>query len=94
MWDDEVVFIHDEVAVQDQIEIESTRRTRVRALTAELSFDIKKALEKGAARQCSVADSSGVEKSRLIADANRIGFVKSGDAELLQGLPEGGDRFT
>ena len=92
--DDEVAFIHDDVAVQDQVEIESARRTRVRALTTELSFDIKESVEKVAGRQRCVAGRGGVQKSRLIADTNGIGLAKSGYAELLQMWLEGGDRFT
>jgi len=94
VWHHEVALIHDEVAVQDEVEIESARRTPVGALTAELSFDIKEGVEEVAGRQRCVADGSGIQKSRLIADTNGIGFVKSGYAELLQVLPEGGDRVT
>ena len=37
---DEIGFIHDQVAVQDQIEIEGTRRARVRAFAAEAPLDV------------------------------------------------------
>src|SRR5262245_30489188 len=94
VWHHEVGFVRDEVAVQDQVEIESARRTRVGALTAELSFDIKEGLEEVAGRQRCVAGGGGIQKSRLIADTNGIGFVKSRYAELLQVLLEGGDGFT
>jgi hypothetical protein len=93
VWHHEVTFIHDEVAVQDQVEIESARRTRVRALTAELSFDINQGVEEVAGRQRRVAGGGGVQKPRLIADTNGIGFVKSGYADLLEILPEGGESF-
>jgi hypothetical protein len=94
MWHHEVVLIHDEAAVQDQVEIESARRTRVRSFAAELSFDIHEGLEKVAGRQGRIARRDGIQKSRLIADANGIGFAKRGYAEFLQVLPEGGDRFA
>src|SRR5262245_61681054 len=83
VWHHEVAFIHDGVAVQDQIEIDSARRTRVRALAAELSFDINEGVEEVAGRQSCIAGGGGIQKSWLIAHTNGIGFVKGGYAELL-----------
>jgi hypothetical protein len=94
VWDDEVAFIHDEVAIQDQVEIESARGTRVRSFTAKPSFDVEERVEEVAGGQAGEARRSGIQKARLIADTNGIGFVKSGYAELPQVLVEGGDGFT
>jgi hypothetical protein len=94
VWNDEVAFIHDEVTVQDQVEIESARGTRVRSFTAESSFDVEERVEEVAGGQARKARRSGIQKSRLIADTNGIRFVKSGYAELLQVLVEGDDGFT
>ena len=94
MWDNEVAVIRDQVAIQDQIEIQSSRRARVRPFTAEPSFDVEERLKEVAGGQARVACRGGIEKSRLIADTNRVGFMKSRYAELLQVLAERGDGFA
>jgi hypothetical protein len=94
VWYHEVVFIRDPVAVQDQVEIQSPRRSRVRSFTAEPSFDVEERLKEVAGGQAREACRGGIQKSRLLADTNGIGFVKSRYPELLQVLREGGDGFT
>ena len=46
MWHDEAWCIDDLVVVQDQIQVEGTRRARIRALAAELFLDIEQEHEK------------------------------------------------
>ncbi len=76
MRDAESLLFDHTVPIQNQIEVHGARRARVRTFTSEIALDLKKGFEQVARRQRGVANSSGVEKSRLVAHTDRCRVVE------------------
>ena len=77
MWHDEAWCIDDLVVVQDQIQVEGTRRARIRALAAELFLDIEQEHEKFARGEGRLPHCYGVQENRLFADTDRCRVMKA-----------------
>jgi hypothetical protein len=84
-------FVDNAVAIEDQIEIKSTWRARIRALPAEGSFYVEQCLQEIACTQCGPADRGGVEEPGLGLDAGRLGVVECGDPKILNVGSKSGD---
>lgn len=82
MRDDEPQLLDDVIAVENQIEVERTRRARVRAFAAQPSFDIEQRREEGGRRQRGVSDRGGVQESRLLPHAKGVGLVEGRHTQM------------
>jgi len=74
---DETRCIDDFVVVQNQIQIECPRRTRVRAFATEALLDVEQRDENLSRRQRRLPHRRGVQENRLIADADRRRVMKA-----------------
>jgi hypothetical protein len=90
----ETRLVDDQIAVEDQIQIESTRRTWIWALAAEALLDVLERAQKITGREARLADRGGIQKPRLVTDANGIGFVKGRHAHVSKMFGKSGDRFA
>lgn len=68
--------------VQNQIDIERPRRTRIRPRTAVLTFHLKEPIKQVECRQRRAARGSGIEKPRLLRHANRVRIMECGNSKL------------
>jgi hypothetical protein len=82
MRDDQSLLLDDAVPIQNQIEIEGAGGAWMRPRAAEAPLDREQRLEQRTRRQRRVPDGGGIEKPRLVADADRIGVVEGGNAEI------------
>ena len=90
----EVRLFDDLIAVHDQIEVERTRRARVRALTTEGLLDLEKPGEQGAGRKRRAARRGGVQKARLGIHPDRVGVVEGRYTQIIDGGRERGQRLA
>ena len=70
------------VAVENQIEIERSRRAGGGAHAAVLPFDCQQPIQQWPRRQVRLADDHAVQVARLRADADRRGIERRGLAEV------------
>lgn len=80
--DIEVRLVEDEVSVEQNVEIEGARpiENAGGAVAAEFAFDVKESVEQGGGREIGFEGDDGVDKARLIGEADRLGGVKGGAA--------------
>lgn len=82
MGNHEIGFAHHEVAVENQVEIESPRGAGVRTFATEALLDREERGQQIPRNHGCTADGSGVQKAWLITDTNGIGFVKPGETQI------------
>ena len=92
MRDDQSWFFGDEIAIQNQVEVERPRGARIGAVTAEASFEVEKNVEKGSRGEVGNSGYRRVQEARLVAYADGSGFMKRGNAQVAQVLGKSGDR--
>ena len=90
MRHDEIRRFDDVVAVQNQIQVEGPRRTRVGPLAAKSLLDVEQRDEQISRGQASSPPPPPRSESRLFADADRRRVVK---ARRPQRVDEGAQRF-
>ena len=83
MRHDETRLVDHFVAVQNQIEIEGSRRTRIRSRPAKITFDGKKPIEELTCPEIDIAYYRAIEDRRLPFFADVIGLVKRRDPHVL-----------
>jgi hypothetical protein len=92
MRNPQVGFLDYVIPVQNQIQIERPGGTWVRTIAAAVRFDCQQEIEQLPRRHRRMAGDGGVQKARLRADANRLGFVNAGDAKVGEVGVKAGDR--
>ena len=76
MWNRQPGFVHDDIAEQNQIEIQRPCGTRIWTLAPSLALDRQEPLERRPRAERRPGSRGGVEKGRLdAADVNRVRFV-------------------
>lgn len=82
MRNDQTGLVEHGVSVQDEVQIERSRRTGMGSYTPVSQFDGQKRVEEVARSQIGDADRCGIQEAGLVADTNWIGVVKGGDAQF------------
>ena len=77
-------FFHLFPAKQNQVQVESARRSRERPLPPPLTFDCQEILEHLPRRCIGLGNYSAVEETRLVGDANRRRVMPRGVSEILE----------
>ena len=90
----EIRRVDDVVSVKNQIEIERPRRARIGAFAAEPLLDAEQHGKQIVRRQRGLSNRRGVEKRRLIADADRCRVIEAGRSNLLDEGMERVERRT
>ena len=83
MRNDQPGLVDDGVAVQDEVQIERSRRAGMRSYTPGSEFDRKKRVEEVARGQIGHPDRCAIQKAWLILYANWIGVVKGRDLKFV-----------
>jgi len=83
MRNDQPGLIDDGVAVQDQVQIERSRRAGMRSYTPGSKLDRKKRVEEVACGQIGRTDRGAIQKAWLILYAYWMGVVKGRDLKFV-----------
>ncbi len=80
MRDYEAGFGQDEIAIEEDIEVEGARTVEdgARAITAEQALDREKSFKEGARREIGLNGDDGVQEARLIGKADGLGGIERG----------------
>ena len=93
MRDAESLILDHPIPIQNQVEIERARGARVRTLASHLALDAEKDGQQIARHEGGVTDGHRIEEAGLLANADRRGVVKGGDAEIANRGRERVDRI-
>src|SRR5256885_16383618 len=78
MWYNQPRFVHDGVAIEQQVEIEGARRVGKAAAAAMLRLDCLQRVKKALSGKRGVEQRHGVDEWRLVGVPERLGAIQRG----------------
>lgn len=82
VWNSQPLFVDHAVCIEDEVDIQCSRCTRIRPLTTETSLDLQERVEQIASRERSLPREGCVQKAPLRPDPYWFRFVKRGHAQV------------